>query len=139
LKEINKDLVERMTIIFEAVTRYVIKFLINLFVICVIFIYRYAFICLSYLDQNVVMPEDSVNATFLLLPGTNGHIKVKDSYCLALYNDEVHTYEAVSTAIIRSVSCSSNVAMDYTLKVDNLGRALIKFGNYAVMHLFLIF
>jgi hypothetical protein len=76
---------------------------------------------------------DKVDPNFLLLPGANGHMKVDDAYCLALYNDEVHTYESVSSAITRSVGCAANIAMDYTLKVDNLGRALIKFGNYSVI------
>lgn len=94
---------------------------------------RYAFICLSYEDQHVTTPLDKVDPNFLLLPGANSHMRVDDSYCLALYNDEAHTYEAVSSAITRSVGCAPNIAMDYTLKVDNLGRALIKFGNYEVI------
>jgi len=81
----------------------------------------------------MVTPMEKVDPNFLLLPGANGHMKVDDAYCLALYNDEVHTYEAVSSAITRSVGCAANIAMDYTLKVDNLGRALIKFGNYSVI------
>ncbi|XP_059475766.1 E3 ubiquitin-protein ligase UBR2 [Neocloeon triangulifer] len=111
LEELNLDLAERMKLIFESVT-------------------RYAFTCLSYVDQNIETPVDRVDPTILLLPGANSHLQVKDSYCLALYNDEVHTYEAVSTAITRAVGCTANVSMDHTLKVDNMGRAIIRYGNY---------
>ncbi|XP_065332049.1 E3 ubiquitin-protein ligase UBR2 [Cloeon dipterum] len=111
LDELNQDLVNRLKVIFEGVT-------------------RYAYTCLSYVDHHIDSPIDQVDPSYLLLPGANSHMEIKDLYCLVMYNDEVHTYEAVSTAITRSVGCSANISMDHTLKVDNLGRAIIKYGTY---------
>ncbi|OTF77670.1 E3 ubiquitin-protein ligase UBR1-like protein, partial [Euroglyphus maynei] len=50
-------------------------------------------------------------------------------YVCVLYNDEIHTYEYVIHALMKSINCDNKKATEYANTVDREGRCVINIGN----------
>lgn len=54
----------------------------------------------------------------------------KREFVAVLYNDEIHTYDNVIYALMKSIRCSNKVGTDYATTVDREGRAIIFHGSF---------
>lgn len=46
-----------------------------------------------------------------------------------LYNDEIHTYDQVTTSLKKAIRCNDQEAMDFATIVDREGRCMVKMGS----------
>lgn len=46
-----------------------------------------------------------------------------------LFNDEIHTYDQVTTSLKKAIRCNDQEAMDFATIVDREGRCMVKMGS----------
>uniref|UniRef100_T1FY98 E3 ubiquitin-protein ligase n=1 Tax=Helobdella robusta TaxID=6412 RepID=T1FY98_HELRO len=82
-----------------------------------------------YCMQMLTMTHDFITLEDDLQPKENESIMESNKLITMLFNDEVHTYDQVTSALKQAISCSKHVAYDIATTVDREGRCVVKVGN----------
>ncbi|KAI8514756.1 E3 ubiquitin-protein ligase ubr1 [Branchiostoma belcheri] len=53
----------------------------------------------------------------------------QNTYVTMLFNDEIHTYEQVISALTKAISCQQKEAVEFATVVDREGRSSVRYGN----------
>ncbi|XP_054000464.1 E3 ubiquitin-protein ligase UBR2 [Hylaeus anthracinus] len=101
------DIAERAVVTFEAILRYCYEML--------------------SLEHSPGLPADlrinEIDEDPLSVP-------TADTYCTVLFNDEIHTFDQVITALMRVMKCTNRNAVEFVTNVDREGRTVLKCSGF---------
>lgn len=72
------------------------------------------------------LPEQDRNPEVTVLTD----VAVETAWSVLLFNDEIHTFEEVSSQLMKATGCSTGKAEDLTWQVHNDGKAQVFEGDF---------